>query len=163
TTCRCNMVAALSPQRSMRSARWCISPVRIMRSSPVTATTARRRRSIRPCSGPAASGPAFREGEHMTITNGNGATSSGEVGNVAADAVDYCARAAELLRAQANSMKSLALTLEAEAEALALDIEKRAERFASMVALFSTVTRQMRETFEAERARLDRSEKEQSA
>ena len=79
-------------------------------------------------------------------------------GSNAADAIDYCARAAELLRSQANSMKSLAATLEAEAEALALDIEKRAERFATMVRLFSTVSGQMRETFEAERARFDKAE-----
>jgi hypothetical protein len=96
------------------------------------------------------------------LTNGNAAGTEPVpeqlVGTNAADAIAYCTRAAELLRSQASSMKSLAVTLEAEAEALAVDIEKRAERFATMVELFSKVVSQVRSTFEQERARLDGSE-----
>jgi hypothetical protein len=77
------------------------------------------------------------------------------ISETASDAVNYCARAADLLRSQAATIKSLAVTIEAEAEALALDIEHRAQRFKLLVAQFSELTKQTTGVFESERKRLD--------
>jgi ABC-type transporter Mla subunit MlaD len=77
------------------------------------------------------------------------------IAEVAANAVDFCQRASDLLRSQAATIKSIAITIETEAEALALDIEKRAQRFTALVEQFSRLSSEVRAVFEQERHRLD--------
>jgi uncharacterized membrane protein len=77
------------------------------------------------------------------------------ISDVAAEAVDFCQRASDLLRSQAVTIKSIAITIETEGEALALDIEKRAQRFTALVEQFSRLSSEVRAVFEQERHRLD--------
>lgn len=69
----------------------------------------------------------------------------------AGDAVDAAHHAAELLISQASIITSLAKTIEAEAQALALDIVSRSERFASLVGSFEALTAELRDNFTKQR------------
>lgn len=78
-----------------------------------------------------------------------------DVANNAGDAIEASYRSAELLRSQGNLILSIAQTIKTEGDALALNIEHRAERFANMIETFNEYARQAHITFDQERTRLD--------
>lgn len=77
------------------------------------------------------------------------------VANHAGDAIEASHHSAELLRSQGTMIMSIAQTIKTEGDALAVDIESRAERFSVMVATFNEYAAQAKATFATERERLD--------
>lgn len=69
------------------------------------------------------------------------------------DAIAASHHAAELLRHRGDDIMNLAKMIKAECEALAIDIDTRAERFGQFVGLFSDIAHQTKEMCVAERER----------